>query len=113
MMVQMTGIGPMFGQWMHFKLMAPPGNDYSVSRYATEMKRLYDLLEKRLGEVPYLGGDEYSIADIATFPWTRNHDNSGREVGGQPKSGALVQCHLGTSGGQARAREGREDHVQP
>ena len=77
MMIQMTGVGPMFGQWTHFKLMAPKGNDYSVSRYATEVKRLFDLLEKRLGEVPYLGGDEYSIADIATFPWTRNHDAQG------------------------------------
>jgi GSH-dependent disulfide-bond oxidoreductase len=77
MMVQMTGVGPMFGQWTHFKLMAPKGNDYSFSRYTTEMKRLFDLLEKRLGEVPYLGGDEYSIADIATFPWTRNHDAQG------------------------------------
>jgi GST-like protein len=77
MMIQMTGVGPMFGQWTHFKLMAPKDNDYSVSRYATEVKRLFDLLEKRLGEVPYLGGDEYSIADIATFPWTRNHDAQG------------------------------------
>ena len=77
MMIQMTGVGPMFGQWTHFKLMAPKGNDYSVSRYATEVKRLFELLEKRLGEVPYLGGDEYSIADIATFPWTRNHDAQG------------------------------------
>ena len=77
MMIQMTGVGPMFGQWTHFKFMAPKGNDYSVSRYTTEVKRLFDLLEKRLGEVPYLGGDEYSIADIATFPWTRNHDAQG------------------------------------
>ena len=77
MMIQMTGVGPMFGQWSHFKLRAPKGYDYSVSRYTTEVKRLFDLLEKRLGEVPYLGGDEYSIADIATFPWTRNHDAQG------------------------------------
>jgi GSH-dependent disulfide-bond oxidoreductase len=48
-----------------------------MSRYRTEMKRLYELLEKRLGDAPYLGGDEYSIADVATFPWTRNHDAQG------------------------------------
>jgi len=77
MMIQMTGVGPMFGQWTHFKLMAPKGNDYSVSRYATEVKRLFELLEKRLGEVPYRGGDEYAIAGIATFEWTRNHDAQG------------------------------------
>src|SRR5437870_237682 len=42
-----------------------------------KVKRLYEVLETRLGKSPYLGGDEYSIADIATFPWTRNHDNMG------------------------------------
>jgi len=77
MMIQMTSIGPTFGQVVHFKTFAPKGNDYSLSRYSSEMKRLYELLEKRLGEAPYLGGAEYSIADIATFPWTRSHDNFG------------------------------------
>src|SRR5712691_6595804 len=62
----------------HYKLFAPKtGNDYSMARYTSELKRLYELLEQRLGQVPYLGGEEYSIADIATFPWTRNHDAQG------------------------------------
>ncbi len=74
MMFQMTGIGPTFGQHVHFKTFAPAGNDYSVSRYTTEMRRLYGVLERRLGEAPYLGGSGYSIADIATFPWTRNRE---------------------------------------
>jgi GSH-dependent disulfide-bond oxidoreductase len=74
MMVQMTGVGPAFGQYVHFKMFAPPGNDYALGRYTTEMRRLYELLEKRLGEAPYLGGADYSIADIATFPWTRNRE---------------------------------------
>jgi GSH-dependent disulfide-bond oxidoreductase len=77
LMVQLTGVGPTFGQWTHFTMFAPKDNEYSMSRYRTEMKRLYELLEKRLGEAPYLGGDEYSIADVATFPWTRNHDGQG------------------------------------
>ena len=77
LMIQLTGVGPAFGQFTHFKNFAPAGNDYSLSRYRTEMKRLYELLEKRLGEKPYLGGEEYSVADIATFPWTRNHDLQG------------------------------------
>ncbi|MFL6798292.1 MAG: glutathione S-transferase family protein [Xanthobacteraceae bacterium] len=77
LMIQLTGVGPMFGQWTHFKLFAPKGNDYSLARYTSELMRLYDLLEKRLAAVPYLGGQEYSIADIATFPWTRNHDAQG------------------------------------
>jgi GST-like protein len=45
-----------------------------MTRYQTEVKRLYELLEKRLAHSPYLGGAEYSIADMATFPWTRNHE---------------------------------------
>jgi GSH-dependent disulfide-bond oxidoreductase len=77
LMLQLTGIGPTFGQVVHFMRFAPPGNDYSKSRYMTEMLRLYDVLEQRLGRSPYLGGAEYSVADIATFPWTRNHDMFG------------------------------------
>jgi glutathione S-transferase len=110
MMIQMTGVGPMFGQWTHFKLMAPKGNDYSVSRYATEVKRLFDLLEKRGALSRWRRILDRRHRDLPVDPQPRR---SGREVGGQPKSGALVQCHLGTSGGQARAREGRENHVQP
>jgi GST-like protein len=76
---QTSGVGPMFGQFTHFKMFAPKdaNNSYSMARYQTEVKRLYEVLEQRLGQAPYLGGDDYSIADIATFPWTRNHDSQG------------------------------------
>jgi GST-like protein len=78
LMVQLTGVGPAFGNFTHFNLFAPKqGNEYSMGRYRTEMKRLYELMENRLGEAKFLGGDEYSIADIATFPWTRQHDAHG------------------------------------
>jgi GST-like protein len=77
LMIQLTGVGPMFGQWTHFKLFAPPGSDYAMQRYQSELLRLYDVLEKRLGESAYLGSNEYTIADMATFPWTRQHDNQG------------------------------------
>src|SRR5262249_41103630 len=50
---------------------------YSMTRYQTEAKRLYEVLEKRLAHSAYLGGNEYSIADVATFPWTRMHDTQG------------------------------------
>ncbi len=73
LMVQLTTMGPMFGQRVHFKRFAPGGNEYSVTRYGTEVHRLYDLFEQRLGTHPYVGGAEYSIADIACFPWLRNH----------------------------------------
>ena len=71
MMVQMTGVGPMFGQFVHFWRFAPKGNDYGLSRYRTQALRVCDVLEQRLGEKPWLGGDEYTIADVATFPWIR------------------------------------------
>lgn len=71
MMVQMTGVGPMFGQLVHFSRFAPKGNDYAVDRYRTQVRRVLDVLEQRLGVAPWLGGADYSIADIATFPWAR------------------------------------------
>jgi GSH-dependent disulfide-bond oxidoreductase len=71
LMVQLTGVGPMFGQFVHFYRFAPSGNDYSLSRYRTQVRRLCEALEKRLGQVAWLGGAEYSIADVATFPWGR------------------------------------------
>lgn len=77
LMIQLTGVGPTFGQFTHFKRFAPPGNEYALSRHQTELRRLYDVLEKRLRERPFLGGRDYTIADIATFPWTRNHDFQG------------------------------------
>lgn len=74
--VQMCGIGPMFGQYTHFRMFAPKGNDYAESRYRTQAIRLFETLDARLAQFPYLGGEDYSIADIATFPWTR--DRSGK-----------------------------------
>ena len=77
--LQTSSIGPMFGQFTHFKMFAPKDKDnsYSMARYQTEVKRLYEVLEKRLAKSAYLAGDAYSVADIATFPWTRNHDIQG------------------------------------
>ena len=72
LMTQMSTVGPMFGQHVHFIRFAPPGNDYSKSRYTTQAIRISEVIEQRLGTVPYLGGAEYGVADIATFPWSRN-----------------------------------------
>ncbi len=72
MMVQMTLVGPMFGQFVHFMRFAPKGNDYALERYRTQARRALEILDKRLGAALYLGGGAYSIADIATFPWARN-----------------------------------------
>jgi GSH-dependent disulfide-bond oxidoreductase len=72
MMVQMTTVGPMFGQYVHFVRFAPAGNDYARSRYATQVHRVFAAIDRRLGETAWLGGAEYGIADIATYPWARN-----------------------------------------
>jgi GSH-dependent disulfide-bond oxidoreductase len=71
MMVQMTGVGPMFGQFVHFARFAPKGHDYAVDRYRTQAHRFTEAIEGRLAEAPYLGGSDYSIADMATYPWLR------------------------------------------
>ena len=70
--VQLSGVGPMFGQYTHFRMFAPPGNDYSESRYRTQAVHLFEALDRRLADAPYLGGEDYSIADMATFPWMRD-----------------------------------------
>lgn len=77
LMFQMGGIGPMLGQAHHFRIYAPEKIEYAVNRYTNEAKRLYGVLDCRLGKTLYLAGDAYSIADIATFPWTRSHANQG------------------------------------
>jgi GST-like protein len=74
LMVQLTGVGPMSGQLVHFTRFAPGGNEYGRSRYATQVHRLFEVIDARLGAVPFLGGAAYSIADIATFPWLHNAD---------------------------------------
>jgi GST-like protein len=75
LMFQMGGIGPMSGQFVHFTRAAPQeGNEYARNRYYTEIHRLYGVLDQRLGEATYMAGDNYSIADMATWPWARNHE---------------------------------------
>jgi GSH-dependent disulfide-bond oxidoreductase len=85
LMIQVSGVGPAFGNFTHFNLFAPkPVDSYAFSRYKSEMLRLYELLEQRLGQVKYLGGSEYSIADMATFPWTRQHAAQGAKIDQMP-----------------------------
>lgn len=73
LMFQMGGVGPMFGQAHHFLRFAPEPVPYAVERYTQETARLYRVLEQRLARVEYLAGD-YSIADMATYPWVARHE---------------------------------------
>jgi GST-like protein len=84
LMFQMGGVGPMLGQAHHFRIYAPEKIDYAIERYSNEAKRLYGVINKRLGKSAYLGGPEYSIADIATWPWLRSWKNQGVELKDYP-----------------------------
>ena len=77
LMFQMGSVGPMLGQAHHFRVYAPEKIPYAVDRYTNETRRLYGVMNKRLGNSKYLGGPEYSIADIAVFPWLRSWKNQG------------------------------------
>lgn len=74
LMWQMGGFGPMLGQAHHFLRFAPEDVPYAKERYRNETRRLYGVLDKRLGEAEWLARDEYSMADIATFPWAARHE---------------------------------------
>ena len=82
-MFQMGGIGPMQGQANVFFRYAPEKIDYAIARYQNETKRLYRVLDTRLSDHEFLAG-EYSIADIATWPWVRIHAWAGVEVDDLP-----------------------------
>lgn len=79
LMFQMGGIGPMLGQTHHFRQYAPEQVPYAINRYTNEAGRLYGVLDRRLSEVSYLAGD-YSIADVATYPWIRGYANQGQDL---------------------------------
>jgi GSH-dependent disulfide-bond oxidoreductase len=84
LMFQMGGVGPMLGQAHHFRMYAPEQIEYAVNRYSNEARRLYGVIDRRLAQSPWLGGREYSIADIATFPWLRSWEKQGIVLGDYP-----------------------------
>jgi GST-like protein len=84
LMFQMASVGPMLGQAHHFRMYAPEKLEYAVNRYTNEAKRLYGVLDRRLAQSPYLAGKAYTIADIATWPWTRSWQNQGIEMDEYP-----------------------------
>ena len=84
LMFQMGGVGPMLGQAHHFRKYAPETIPYAVNRYTSEAARLYRVIDKRLGETAYLAGDDYSLADMATYPWLRAHKWQGQALEDYP-----------------------------
>lgn len=120
LMFQIGGVGPMLGQAHHFRIYAPQKIDYAIDRYTNEAKRLYGVMNRRLAKSTYLGGSEYTIADMAVFPWLRAWKNQGidwcdyphlkgwfDEVGGRPavKRAVEVLADLRKPVTDDRARE--------
>ncbi|MEQ8732750.1 glutathione S-transferase N-terminal domain-containing protein, partial [Roseitalea porphyridii] len=76
---QMGGLGPMAGQTHHFRQYAPEQVPYAIDRYTNEVHRLYGVMNRRLKDHDYLAGD-YSIADMAAYPWVRPYKRQGQDL---------------------------------
>ena len=90
LMFQMAGIGPMQGQTHHFLHYAPQRVPYGIERYSKETTRLYTVLNERLNHSKYLGCNELTIADIATWPWIAAHARANQDLNQFP---ALKRWH--------------------
>ena len=86
LMWQMGGVGPMLGQHLHFSHYNPDASEYARNRYATEARRLYAVLDHRLADHEYLA-DEYSVADVATWPWIARYPWQGIDLNVFPNVG--------------------------
>ncbi len=84
LMFQMGGVGPMLGQAHHFRIYAPEKIPYAVERYSNEAKRLYGVMNRQLANSRYIAGPEYTIADMAIFPWLRSWKNQGIDWNDHP-----------------------------
>ena len=85
LMFQVGGLGPMLGQAHHFRIYAPEKIDYAVQRYTQEAKRLYSVLERQLQQHSHIAADQYTIADMAVFPWLRSWQNQGIDWADYPR----------------------------
>ena len=77
LMFQMAGVGPNLGQTHHFRRAAPEKVPYAIERFTNETRRLWGVMDKRLDDRDWLAADEFSIADIAVFPWAMRHEWQG------------------------------------
>lgn len=79
LMFQMSGVGPMFGQNAHFVFYAKDKHPYALERYGNEVTRILGVLDRRLADSPYIAGDDYTVADIATYPYTLRASTTRRD----------------------------------
>ena len=84
LMFQMGHVGPMLGQAHHFRGYAPEKIPYAIDRYTDEAARLYRVMDRRLSEAEYFAGDEYTIVDMAIYPWLVSHERQGQDLDDYP-----------------------------
>ena len=105
---QMGGLGPMAGQNHHFSQYAPEKIPYAINRYVNETGRLYGVLNKRLADRAFMAGTEYSIADMASYPWIVPHARQGQNLDDFPHLArwfAAIKARPATERAYARAAE--------
>jgi GST-like protein len=107
LMWQMGGLGPMLGQNHHFRHYAPEKIDYGIERYTKETSRLYGVLNKRLADRTFITGRQYTIADMACYPWILP-DRQGQDMNDFPHLArwhAAIKARPGTTRAYARGKE--------
>jgi GSH-dependent disulfide-bond oxidoreductase len=108
LMFQMGHVGPMLGQAHHFRGYAPEEVPYAIERYTNEAARLYGVMDRRLSETEYFAGDEYTIADMAIFPWLISHERQGQNLDDFPNVKRWFET-IESRPAVARAREVGQD----
>lgn len=112
---QMGGLGPMAGQNHHFSQYAPEKLPYAINRYVNETGRLYAVLDKQLSEREFIAG-EYSIADIASYPWIVPHERQGQKLDDFPhlqRWFAAIQARPATIRAYAKAEAFKAEQISP
>ena len=90
LLFQCSSLGPMLGQATHFRRYAKQDVAYAVERYTNEATRLYGVIERQLEHTAWIAGDDYGIADIATFPWICRHRRQGQDLERFPRTKAWL-----------------------
>ena len=113
---QMGGLGPMLGQNHHFSQYAPEKIPYAIDRYVNETNRLYGVLDRRLADRPFVAGADYTIADMAAYPWIVPWEKQGQKLDDHPhlkRWFEAIAARPATKAAYARATEANPDQGQP
>jgi GSH-dependent disulfide-bond oxidoreductase len=112
LMFQMAHVGPLLGQAHHFRGYAPDEIPYAIDRYTNEAARLYKVMDARLSETGHFAGEEYTIVDMAIYPWVASHEKQGQRMEDYPNLGRWYEG-VGTRSAVRRAMEVGEELRRP